>query len=330
MTAKNILLLFGGGGSEHEVSIRSAKFFEQHLKQKNYLVTSVEITKTGPWQLQDGSPCELRFDHHLHFSDKKIKIDYAIACIHGYPGETGDIQSYFEIIKMPYFGAGPEANRLCFNKIMTKLWLEKLHVPVVEYLFFSQWTKSEQNKALAFFEKHQQVYVKASNQGSSVGCYQVEDRSQLNESVEQAFTFSPFVLLEKRVIRPRELEVAAYTYKQKICFSHPGEILVPSDGRFYTYEEKYSTSSHTQTSAKASDLEVETITQIKDICLVTWNAFKLRHLSRIDFFLVDKKVYLNEVNTFPGATPSSLFPKMIEADGVNFSDYLDDCIKPSC
>lgn len=329
MNTLNVLLLWGGGGSEHEVSSRSVLFYQDCLaKMSEVNVFKIEIDKQGQWVDESGKKflldgkCILRsFEQD---QDPGVKISVAIPCIHGYPGETGDLQSYFEMINLPYFGCNPETSTICFNKITTKLWATALGVANTPYVFLSEQSESNLQKVAAFQKEHGDVVVKASNQGSSVGCYLVPAGSDASTAIKDAFALSPFVLVEKR-LHPRELEVSVYDYDGKLQVSYPGEIIAP--GSFYSYDEKYSEKSQTKTVIRAENLtssEVETIT---DYATKLYHGLKIRHLSRIDFFLQDGKVYLNEINTFPGSTSISMFPKMLEANGHVFSAYLEQHIR---
>jgi D-alanine-D-alanine ligase len=173
---------------------------------------------------------------------------------------------------------------------------------------------------MEFHQIHGEVVVKASNQGSSVGCYMVPKGGDLKKAICDAFGLSPFVLIEKRLC-PRELEVSAYEYDGKLQISYPGEIMTPSS-TFYTYEEKYSSASESKTFVRAQNLTPEQVGTITDYATKLYQGLKIRHLSRIDFFLADGEVYLNEINTFPGSTSISMFPKMLEANGHSFVAYL--------
>jgi D-alanine-D-alanine ligase len=168
------------------------------------------------------------------------------------------------------------------------------------------------------------IVIKASNQGSSVGCFMVEKGKDPVPTVKEAFKFSSFVLVEKRM-KPREIEVSVYEYDGKLQISYPGEIICP--GSFYSYEEKYSKGSQTTTATKAEDLTNDQVRLITDYSSKLYHGLKLRHLSRIDFFLDEGTIYLNEINTFPGLTPISMFPKMMEANGHSFKDFLSQHLK---
>jgi D-alanine-D-alanine ligase len=328
MNNTSILLLCGGGAAEHEVSIVSAAFISEQLKkQPDFTVYQVEIDNEG-WLL-DGARVNLDINHRSLVTDKgEIVIDYIVPCVHGYPGETGDLQSIFELADIPYFGCGPEASKNSFNKITSKLWYDAINIPNTPYLFLSDLSEPSLAKASQAFEQWGAVFVKAACQGSSVGCYRVTSSDELVKAVESAFGYSDQVLVEKAV-KPRELEVAAYEYKGELYITKPGEVIAP-DNAFYTYEEKYSTDSHSHTETEAKGLTERQLDEIEHYSRKVFTQMRLKDLSRIDFFLTeDNQLYLNEVNTFPGMTPISMFPKMLENSGLSFCEYLTSAIQCS-
>jgi D-alanine-D-alanine ligase len=315
MANKRVLLLCGGGSTEHDVSLVSVKNIQNCLKDLPSIdLTTVEITKSGEWKTLDGKAFTLLAN----------AFDVAIPCIHGYPGETGDLQSCFEMINLPYLGCNSETSKMCFNKITTKMWASALGVANTPYIFLTSQSDESLKLVKEFQNKHGDIVIKASNQGSSVGCYMVERNKDPSETVKKAFHFSPFVLVEKKM-KPRELEVSAYEFDGKIHISYPGEIICPSN--FYSFDEKYASSSATTTETKAQNLTPEIVAKITDYSTKLYHGLKLRHLSRIDFFLDNGEVYLNEINTFPGLTPISMFPKMMEANGHSFKSFLEQHIK---
>jgi D-alanine-D-alanine ligase len=330
MTKPNILLIYGGGGSEHEISLISAKYIKKKLDLiLDINVFSVEITKNGDRIDEHGQLCELRKAGELFFRESGIseKIDFIIPCFHGSPGETGEIQAVFDLMQVPYLGQRPEQSMICFNKVSTKLWFDALSIPNTPYLFLADDSNDSKEKALMFFKEHNDIFVKAASQGSSIGCYHVTKENEVSERLSEAFRYSPYVLLEK-TIQGRELEVAAYEYKNKIHISLPGEIISPEG--FYSYEEKYSNTSSTTTSLVATGLSEEIIEKMQVISKRAFVSLKLRHLARIDFFLTeDNEIYLNEINTFPGMTEISMFPIMLENNGHKFEDFLNEIIKTS-
>ncbi|KHD25612.1 D-alanine--D-alanine ligase [Vibrio caribbeanicus] len=329
MTHTTILLLCGGGSSEHEVSILSANFIQSQLqKTPEFNVVRVEMKPDG-WYTDGGALAYLDTNAGtLNTDESTIKLDFVVPCIHGYPGETGDIQSMLELSGIPYLGCGPEASTNSFNKITSKLWYDALGIPNTPYLFLSKNDDIAYEQTKEALAKWGTIFVKAARQGSSVGCYKVNDESQLKQSLNDAFGYSDQVLVEKAV-KPRELEVAAYEYQGQLYVSKPGEIKAPEDA-FYSYEEKYSASSHSTTDVEAENLTEQQLETIRVNSLKVFTQMRLRHLSRIDFFLTPEgEIYLNEVNTFPGMTPISMFPKMLEHNGHSFSEFLADCVKSS-
>ncbi|EGQ7661235.1 MULTISPECIES: D-alanine--D-alanine ligase [Vibrio] len=323
---KNILLLCGGGSSEHEISLLSANFVEQQLNLiQNVKVTRVEIKNEG-WVTDQGELVYLDLNtKQLCSNESNQTIDFIVPCIHGFPGETGDIQSLFEIAGIPYLGCGPEASSNSFNKITSKLWYDALDIPNTPYLFLTRNDEHAHKQAEQAFEKWGKLFIKAARQGSSVGCYSVTEKQAIAKAVNDAFGYSDQVLVEKAV-KPRELEVAAYEMNGELHITKPGEVIAP-DGAFYSYDEKYSSSSHSLTEVEAKNLTQEQIDKIRHASETVFKQMNLRHLSRIDFFLTeDNEIYLNEVNTFPGMTPISMFPKMLQNNGHKFHEFLEDCI----
>ena len=322
----HVLLLCGGGGSEHEISLLSANFLESQLKSlADISVTRVELFPDH-WQTNDGRFCHLGMDRQLHFDNTAQPVDFVVPCIHGFPGETGDIQSMLELIGLPYLGCGSEGSKLCFNKVSTKLWLSALDIPNTPFLFLSTNNEAAHAQAHTAFRNWGAVFVKAASQGSSVGCYKVTDAAALSEAVNAAFGYSDQVLVEKAV-RPRELEVAVYRYNEQLVATRPGEIATPSDS-FYSYEEKYSAGSHSTTYLEAPNLSEEQVATIREYALKAFSQLGLKDLSRIDFFLTeDNEILLNEINTFPGMTPISMFPKLLEHNGHVFAEFLEGTLK---
>ncbi|MBQ8022805.1 MAG: D-alanine--D-alanine ligase [Succinivibrio sp.] len=322
----NILLMCGGDGSEHEISLLSAKFIEEQLKlTKDFNVTKVVI-HNHQFMVDDNACGYFDAQGDFVFGDEKIKVDCVVPCIHGIPGETGDIQSFLNIQNIPFIGCDAEASGYCFNKITTKLYFDALGIPNTPYAIIPLKTEQYKTVALEFFDKYKDIYVKAASQGSSVGCYHVTKRDDVWDSIVEAFQYSTEVIIEKNIIH-RELEVAAYEIDGELKITNPGEIIIP-DNLFYTFEEKYSKNSGTITTVTPENLTSEEIATIRDLARRAFVGLKLRDLSRIDFFLSKEDgILINEINTFPGATPISMFPKMLAHNGDNMADFLAKAVK---
>lgn len=324
---KNILLLCGGGGTEHEISLVSSKYIEKTLNDIGiYNVIKVEIGKDKIFRKLKsddsyGETVELNFQRQL-VGQSAEDIHIVVPCIHGPPGETGEIQTFFELIGLPYIGCGPEASLISFNKVTSKLWYNALDIPNTPFEFLA--SMEDKNKAHALFDRFGKVFVKAASQGSSVGCYQVFKKDELDNALINAFKYSSYVLVEK-MVNARELEISTYEYDGKIIATVPGEIKCPS--KFYSYEEKYDPNSKTTTEIIAPDLTKDAVEKMRTLAIKAFTHLKLRHLSRIDFFYTNEgEIFLNEINTFPGMTPISMFPKMMENNGHSFNKFFKDII----
>lgn len=324
---KNLLLIYGGGSTEHEVSIISAQYLKSQIDDKKYNIVEVEITHDGTWKHYSDT-VEINFQKELVVNGKPLfEVDIVIPCLHGFPGETGDLQSFLEMIGIAYIGCNSETSKLCFNKISTKLWLEAYDIATTPFLAINSASEEELLKVEEFQKIHSELFIKASNQGSSVGCFPLKEASEIADTVVAALALSPYVVVEKS-IEGRELEVSVFSYNNEVHATVPGEIVCPT--KFYSYEEKYANKSDTKTMIEAENITPAQVEKIKEMAIKAYHVLKLRHLSRIDFFLTNQgEIYINEINTFPGMTPISMFPKMMENYGVQFKDFLSQTIDES-
>ncbi|WP_133407227.1 D-alanine--D-alanine ligase [Parashewanella tropica] len=324
MSSINVVLLCGGGSDEHEISLISAGYIQSCLStQESLNLIRLELTKSGQYIGEDAKRYSLSHDGYLvEFGTQNtdVKIDFVIPCFHGFPGETGDIQSFLTLNKLPFLGSGAEASVHCFNKITSKQWFTALDIPNTPYLFLSDNSVESIEKARTAFKQWDSLFIKAACQGSSVGCYKVDNIEDIESTIAQAFEFSPFVLVEK-TINARELEVAVYEYNGEIIATLPGEIITDSE-HFYDFHEKYAKDSKATTEIVA-DVPSDIAEQIRQYAIKAFKGMKLRHLARIDFFLSNEnEILLNEINTFPGMTPISMFPKMLQNHGEDFGEFL--------
>lgn len=324
---KNILLIAGGDSSEHEISLISAKYIAQKLKENPEYNVINAVLHNNQLHLDDGSTAYFGQGARLISDRDEYLIDCVVPCLLGFPGETGDIQAFLMLHQVPFISCEKEASINCFNKITTKLWLNALGIENTPSMFIADASDTSLKRAhQAFAEFGRDVYVKAASQGSSIGCYHVTDESKLDDAIREALGYSKQVLIEMTVPH-RELEVAVYEYDGEVHATNPGEIIIP-DGKFYTFDEKYSADSQSVTAVGAEGLTSSQLEAIKATALCAFKGLGLRHLSRVDFFLsTDGKLYLNEINTFPGMTPTSMFPKMVENAGVSMTDFFTYCIE---
>lgn len=218
MTNTTILLLCGGGSAEHEVSLISANFLQQQLElTPEFCVVRVTMEKDG-WYTNEGKLVYLDTNSGtLNTEQESIKLDFVVPCIHGYPGETGDIQSMLELSGIPYLGCGPEASTNSFNKITSKLWYDALGIPNTPYIFLSENNQQSFESSMQALEKWGTVFVKAARQGSSVGCYKVSEQAQLQKALDDAFSYSDQVLVEQAV-KPRETRSGCISTEWRVVY----------------------------------------------------------------------------------------------------------------
>lgn len=322
-----IALICGGNGAEHDISLISADFLEQKLKAVPGFDVIRLLLDKHKFITKDGTEAFFKPGARLVLGDSRtVQIAAAVPCLHGVPGETGDIQSFFELLDIPYIGCKAEASLTCFNKVTTKLYLDALGIPNTPYVILNNFDEDNCKKAAAFFDQNPDVYVKAASQGSSIGCYHVKDQGDLKDSIAEAFAYSNEVIVEQ-TIEHRELEVAAFAMGDELVISTPGEIIIPQN-LFYTFDEKYSKDSGTVTTVTPEGLSAEVVESIRAMARKAFLGLKLRHLSRIDFFLTSQgRILINEINTFPGMTPISMFPKLLEHMGYDMQEFLRLCIE---
>ncbi len=351
MLKKQVAILFGGASSEHEVSRQSAFAIIKNISREKYDILTLGISKSGSWYLYSGDinkipNGEWEFDKLnlkkalispdpadkglIVFNDdntfKKINIDVIIPVLHGKNGEDGTVQGLFELSKIPYVGCDVLSSSTCMDKIDTNIILSYCGIKKAKFVFL---TAFEFNKDSEFcinkIESQIQAYpmfVKPSNAGSSVGISKVKNRSELYNAIKVAIKEDSRILIEES-IDGQEVECAVLGNDEPTT-SLVGEI-APSN-EFYDYDAKYVSDSSLYIPAHISD---ETSEKVKAIAIKAYKAMGCKGLSRIDFFVQKEtnEVLLNEINTFPGFTSISMYPKLMDKIGISFTSLIDKLIE---
>ncbi len=347
----NVTILYGGKSSEHEVSLVSAASVARNIDTKKHNINLIGIAKNGTWYLQSenelkriksdsSSALTITEDNNQivcavpgggtngglkTLSGKIISCDIVFPVLHGMYGEDGTIQGLFEMTEIPYCGCSVMASSLSMDKEKTKIIWEKYALPVVPYLTLKKYkyiSENDKTKTIQKIEKtfKYPVFVKPACEGSSVGASKACNTAELKKALDEAFIWDEKVLVEV-CINAREVECAV-TGNNTISVYTPGEI-VPTH-TFYDYDAKY-------TDPNGAKLEIPaqiTNEQKEKILSIAEKAFKkldCSGFSRIDFF-IDKdtdEIYLNEINTIPGFTSISMFPKMCEASGLKYPQLIE-------
>lgn len=329
----NILVLFGGVSSEHDISIKSATSILNILnKNSTYTIYPVYITKDGQWKYAENGienldklGCKAILSPEtnselLLISDtvKNIKIDVAFPILHGKNGEDGTIQGLFELSGVKYVGCNAPASANSMDKSLTKILVDTTTVRQSEYVLV---TKNNYTKNMKIDIEYP-VFVKPCSSGSSVGVSKAVNDDELHKAIEFAFIYDKKVLVEKGIVG-REIEVAVLGNEEPIA-SVVGEIKPAED--FYSFDAKYENeNSLLYIPARISE---NASNKVRENAIEIYKTLECSGLSRVDFFITeDEDVIFNEINTLPGFTNISMYPKLMENIGISYSDLIDRLIK---
>ncbi|MFH1366617.1 MAG: D-alanine--D-alanine ligase family protein [Patescibacteria group bacterium] len=338
-------VIFGGRSAEHEVSLVSAASVISALDQKIYEVIPIGITKQGQWlvgeplkalksgnlkQVNPVTPPTNVLQKGLVRAEKKARtlaIDVFFPVLHGPYGEDGTIQGLLELTDIPYVGAGVLASALGMDKVAQKQLYEQAGIPTPKFIFFHQsdWRK-DRNKIIKRIKKEIgfPCFIKPPNLGSSVGISKVRQEKDLIKAIKMAFRYDLKVIVEKSVEEAREIEISVLGNDQPRV-SLPGEI-VPSN-EFYDYEAKYI--DNRSKAVIPAKLPKTVIKKIQAYALAAFKLLNISGMARADFLVEKKgfKIYLNEINTIPGFTSISMYPKLWQASGLDYADLISELIR---
>lgn len=309
---KKILLLYGGNSYEYEVSCKSAKSIMENYDRKKFVIIPVLITKTNNWFVYDD-----KLNNSIYNVDNIIEFiknfDIVFPIIHGFGGEDGKLQGMLDFFNIKYVGSKTLTSAIGMDKEISKILFSYLGIPVTPYLV----VKKDYNiKEIERFLSYP-IIIKPCNGGSSIGVNKANNKNELKKGIIEALKYDKKVLLEK-YIKGRELECAILETKELII-SDIGEIL--SENEIYDYEAKYIKKSHTNI---PNDIPKNIKKQIQKYSKKVFEFLECKDLCRIDFFYDEenKKIYLNEINTLPGFTEISMYPKLITNKKISYKDLI--------
>ncbi|MGE5328853.1 MAG: D-alanine--D-alanine ligase family protein [Deltaproteobacteria bacterium] len=330
-----IAVIFGGKSSEHDVSRVSAASVIRNLQRDKYDIITVGITKEGMWGLYDG-PIECIEDGTWEESVSTsgfevveylaVQADVVFPVLHGIFGEDGCIQGLLEIINKPYIGPGVAGSAIGIDKALSKIIFEHEGIPQAKYMVFKQEGITE--AVYIFIGRAEErlgypCFVKPANGGSSIGVSKVHGREEFIEAINEALKYDSKVIVEE-FIDARELECSVIGNESPIA-SVVGEV-VPSR-EFYDYDSKYN--DETSQIIIPAAIDQRTSDKIREYAIKAFKALGCNGMSRLDFFLHKKtgEIFINEINTIPGFTKISMFPKLFEVSGIGYKELLDKLIR---
>jgi len=351
----NLGLVFGGKSGEHEISLLSAQSIFKALDKNKYNIYLIAISKQGDFMLMNKNYYLLNPDNLklikinekvgikitfiynqnqpliYDLKSKKIidYIDVFFPIIHGTYGEDGCLQGFFEILNVAYVGSEVLGSVIGMAKDIQKTILQKNKINVANFLTINYWQfKKRQFKALKTFIKkyHWPVFVKPANLGSSVAVNKVNNEKQINKALKEVFVYDEKALIEQ-YIKGKEVECSIIGNDKPSTSKTLAEIIPSKKYEFYSYQAKYLDENGAQLLIPAR-IDKKTTEKIKKIALKTYQLLQAKGFARIDFF-VDKnnKVYVNEINTLPGFTNISMFPKLLINSGFSYQQIIDKLIQ---
>ncbi|MCI5622389.1 MULTISPECIES: D-alanine--D-alanine ligase family protein [Anaerostipes] len=342
---KNVVVVFGGDSSEHDISCLSAMTVIQNMDKEKYNIILVGITKDGKWLLvdklkdiEDGSwrEGEVRAFISPDTTTRSLvilaeetyklqKVDVIFPVLHGMNGEDGTIQGLFEMSKIPYVGCGVLASAVSMDKVYTKIIVEKLGVDQAKFVHIRETDFGELDKAMDRVEKEipYPVFVKPSCAGSSKGVSKAENRKELEAALYEAVKHDRNILVEETIIG-REVECAVLGDRKEVKATCVGEILAAAD--FYDFDAKYNNAE--SKTVIDPDMPEESKEKIRKDAVEIFKAVDGFGCSRVDFFLEESgRVVFNEINTLPGFTSISMYPMLWKACGLDTPQLIDTLIE---
>ncbi len=325
---KKVLILFGGNSSEHNISCKSAKSIIENIDKKLFNVTICGITKDNNWYQFNDNYEKINENWNKSKSINKIeniieylkKYDVIFPITHGSNGEDGKLQGMLDLFNIKYIGCKTLASAVGMDKQFSKILFDHLNIKQVPYITLENIYDLKEIKSKIEFP----VIVKPANGGSSIGISKAQNERQLKKALKEALKYDKKIIIEK-FINTRELEVAVLKDKDRLIISDIGEIV--SCNNFYDYKAKYEKESKLIIPANID----ETVkNKIKELAKKIFIGINASDFSRIDFFLEGDNIYINEINTLPGFTEISMFPKLIMNEGISYKDLITKLINNYC
>lgn len=335
---KNIAIVFGGKSPEHEISVRSAKNIIAAIDKAQFKLHLMGIDRKGQWRLVDlekvdkyvpEQGIELGFvpgtqDPIIRLDNGQPiqNIDLMYLVLHGPNGEDGTVQGMMRILDLPFIGPDVLGAAAAMDKAVTKRLLKEVGVKVAPGLVVYQSEREQLDYEQIVANFGTPLFIKPANMGSSVGVHKVKDATTFKAAIEDAFLYDQKVLIESMIVG-REVECAVMGNRNPKA-STIGEIITPEE---YSFDAKYDGQSEAQVIIPAQ-IDAETIERLRAVALKAYQAINCEVLTRVDMFLTENgDIYVNELNTLPGFTSISMFPKLWEYEGVSYTDLVSQLIE---
>ncbi|MBP1968487.1 D-alanine-D-alanine ligase [Virgibacillus natechei] len=348
MAKTKVGIIFGGKSAEHEVSLQSAKNIVEAIDRNKYDVVLIGIDKDGKWHLNNEDSYLLNAENpkliELNKSNDMIalvpgesenqlihaasarqldQLDVVFPIVHGTSGEDGSLQGMLRIANIPFVGSSVLGSSVSMDKDIAKRLLKESNINVAKGLAYTRAKKPQINYKEAAEYLGVPMFIKPANQGSSVGVSKVSTKAEFEAGVEFAFQFDHKIIIEENLVG-REIECSVLGNAEPKA-SLLGEILPQTE--FYSYESKYIDEKGADLAIPA-DITNEMTKRMQEVAVNAFEALQCEGLSRVDFFLTDEgTIYVNEVNTLPGFTKISMYPKLWEISGISYPELISELIE---
>ena len=339
----NLVILFGGYSTEHNISIISARSVVKNIDKNKYNIFLIGITRNRKWTLIEeneieniDSVPEINQDLNISLNgtkpniktgDKEFQVDCVFPVLHGIGGEDGSIQGFLESLDIPYVGCDVESSSVCMNKSLTKRVLDSYGIKQVKYYNFDKHSYYQSKEMLIEYISNNfylPMFIKPVHCGSSIGISKVKELNNLENALDSAFSYEREIIVEQG-INGRDIECSVLGDYKTISASDIGEIIPKRD--FYDYSAKYEDPS---TLLKIpADISEKLKEEIRKISIQSFKVLRCYGMARVDFLLErnTNEIFLNEINTIPGFTSISMYPKLWECSGLSYTKLIDKLIE---
>ena len=297
-----VLIIYGGNSYEHDISIKSYNNIINNIDTTKYIVDSIYITKDNIW-LNDNKEI-------INIIEFIKSFDIVFPIIHGYGGEDGKLQGMLDLFNIKYVGSKCGSSYMCMDKLRTKEILSNYNIPIVPYTIYND------NIDIKY-----PIIIKPCNGGSSLGIYKINNRNELDKYIKEVYKYDNKILIEEYIDSPIEIECACLKDNNNLII----EIGSIELNNIYDYNTKYN--NNTIVTNLYPNIDNNIIDKIKEYCITVFNILELDNYSRIDFFIKDNDIYLNEINTIPGFTNISMFPLLMNKHGITYKDLITKLIE---
>jgi D-alanine-D-alanine ligase len=335
MSKLQVGLLYGGRSVEHAVSVNSARNIFEYIDKSRFEPVPIGIDNQGQWfqtkdvdkNIDKGAPVDLYLNPKnpkMMFAGTDRKLDIAFPLLHGTDGEDGSVQGLLHAMNIPCVGSGVLGSALSMNKIIAKQLMHQAGLPIGRFVWFTKTDRSQIQYQNIADQLGLPFMTKAASLGSSVGISKVKNETDFHQSVEEAFRYDDEILFEE-YISGREVECAVLGNAPPQA-SLPGEIVISKKYEFYTFDAKYVDPEAVRIDVPAN-LDENLTSQIQSLSVKAFQTLRCLDYARVDLFLSDQnKIYINEINTIPGFTNSSMFPMMWQERGISFTNLISKLI----